>query len=414
MQASNKSDATQVYEGATRATKVGIKDAFKYILKPLTIFSYHYFVEGIKAVQKDGPTKELEKLTNLSYDETIRIMQKCQNDGIRVVASERKLSTEESEFGKKKSLYEQKRITKYARKIKQLSNIKARFPKVSKIISLDSLIKKYQDKQNIQVEHHKNKYYNIYYNKSKAPYMGERIADLIEYRTGISKDLFDEDTHSAIETLRKGGKNFNAEQLRNLSDKFKLHDMGNVGIDKFKQDYCIHEMAFDSFISMEDDLEISDIPYGIKIIQNDDGEKIANIYFENKNLERYTELGFNDYGQMYVYGNNNKNLQWNLQSQEELVSFKSKTGDEEKQIYATLSGKNYIMKRQENECFWTVAKADLKELAEKEKKRDVIGEDLERLHIFEQLEKDAKNSPTITENPKEIEVNFDNEKEVGD
>lgn len=416
MQASNKSDAAQVYEGATRATKTGIKDSFKYLLKPLSIFGYHYFLEGIKAVQKDGPTKELEKLTNLSYDETIRIMQKCQNDGIRVVASERKLSTEDSEFGKKKSLYEQKRITRYARKIKQLSDLKAHFPKATKFIKLDSVIKKYQDKQNTEVKHHKNKYYNIYYNKSKAPYMADRIADLIEYRTGISQKLFDENTQSAIDQLRNGGKSLNSEQLRNLSDKFKLHDMGNVGIDKFKQDYCVHEMPFSSFMSIEDDLEVADIPYGIKIIENEDEEKIANIYFENKHLERYNELGFNDYGQMYVYGNNNKNFQWNIQSQEELVSFKSKTGDEEKQIYSTLSGKNYIMKRQENECFWTVAKADLKELAEKEKKRDVVSEELERLHIFEQLEKDANNSPTIAENPKEIEVNFDNEieKEAGD
>ena len=167
MQASNKSDAAQVYEGATRATKVGIKDSFKYLLKPLSIFGYHYFLEGIKAVQKDGSTKELEKLTNLSYDETIRIMQKCQNDGIRVVASERKLSTEDSEFGKKKSLYEQKRITRYARKIKQLSDLKAHFPKTAQFIKLDSVIKKYQYNQNTEIKHHKDKYYNIYYNNQK-------------------------------------------------------------------------------------------------------------------------------------------------------------------------------------------------------------------------------------------------------
>ena len=73
------------------------------------------------------------------------------------------------------------------------------------------------------------------------------------------------------------------------------------------------------------------------------------------------------------------------------------------------------MKREENECLWTVFRSDLKELAEKEKKRDVVGEELERLHIFEELEKEVNNSPTITENPKEIQVNFDNdEKEVGD
>ena len=145
MQATNKSDATQVYEGATRASKTGLKDTFKYLLKPLTIFGYHYFVEGIKAVQKDGPTKELEKITNLSYDETIRIMQKCQKDGIRVVASERILSTKDDEFGKKKSMYQQKKITKYSRRIKTLSNIKANYPKLSKL--LDIFIKRNEEKQ---------------------------------------------------------------------------------------------------------------------------------------------------------------------------------------------------------------------------------------------------------------------------
>ena len=76
MQATNKSDMTQVYESSERVAKGGIKGFFKYILNPFSIFSYHYFVEGIRAVQKDGPTKELEKITNLSYDETIRIMEK--------------------------------------------------------------------------------------------------------------------------------------------------------------------------------------------------------------------------------------------------------------------------------------------------------------------------------------------------
>lgn len=413
MQANNKSDATQFYEGATRATKIGIKDTFKYLLRPLTIFSYHYFLEGIKAVQKDGPTKQLEKITNLSYDETIRIMEKCQKDGVRIVASERKLSTEDDEFGKKKSLFEQKRITKFSRRIKLLSNFKADYPKVAKLLLIDKFIKKNGDKQNTQVQHHKNKYYNIYFNKSQEPYMTDRIADLIEYRTGISKDLFDDNTQAAIEEVKKDGMTLNSQQLKDLSNKFRLHEIGNVEIGDFKQDYCIHEMPFSSFLRIEDDLEVADIPYGIKTIVNDDEEKIANIYFENKHLERYSELGFNSMGQIRVYGNDNKNLQWNIKSKNELISFKTKTGNEEKQTYLTLAGKNYIMKRQQDECLWTVFKADLKELAEKEKKRDVVGEEIEKLHIFEQLEKENSNSYTITENPK-IEVNYYDEKEVGD
>lgn len=413
MQANNKGDATQVYEGATRASKTGIKDTFKYILKPLTIFGYHYFVEGIKAVQKDGPTKELEKLTNLSYDETIRIMEKCQKDGVRVVAAERKLSADDSEFGKKKSMYQQKRITKYSRRIRTLSDIKANYPRVSKLLHLDMLIKRNSDKQRIQIDNHKNRHYNLYFNKSKASYMSNRIADLIEYRTGISKELFDENTKSAIKQIQEDGLDMNSQQLRDLSDKFKLHDIGNVGIENFTKDYCIHEMSLASFMNIKDDLEVADIPYGIKSISNEENEGLVHVYFENKHLERYSELGFNDIGQIRVFGNNNKNLQWNIKSQDELISFTTKTGSQEKQTYSSLSGKNYIMKRQGDECLWTVFREDLKELAEKEKKRNVVNEELENLHIFEQLEKQVENSPTLTED-KNIEINFDNKKEVGD
>lgn len=411
MQASNKNDAAQVYEEATKATKIGLKDSFKYVLKPFSIFVYHYFIEGIKAVQKDGPTKELEKITNLSYDETIRIMEKCQKDGVRVIATERKLSAEDSEFGKKKSMYQQKRITKYSRRIKTLSNIKANYPRVSKFLKLNSLIKSNEAKQKAQIEEHKNKHYNIYFNKSKAGYMGNRIADLIEYRTGISQELFDENTQTAIEEIKKDGLNMNSQQLKDLSEKFKIHEIGNVGTDEFKKDYCIHEIPFESFMNIIDDLEVCDIPYGMNIMANDEKEKIANIYFENKHLERYNELGFNDIGQIRVFGNNNKNLQWNVKSQDELVSFKTKTGEEEKQTYSSLTGRNYIMKRQEEECLWTVFKSDLKELAEKEKKRNVVHEDLENLQIFEKLENQVENTPAVSEN---IEINFDSEKEVGD
>lgn len=413
MQANNKGDATQVYEGAERATRVGIKDSFKYLLKPLTIFGYHYFVEGIKAVQKDGPTKELDKLTNLSYDETIRVMEKCQKDGVRVVAAERKLSADDNEFGKKKSMYQQKRITKYSRRIRTLSNIKANYPKVSKLLHLDAFIKKNEAKQNEKVESHKNKHYNIYFNKSREGYMANRIADIIEYRTGISQKLFDKDTQAAIEKIKKEGMTLNAVQLKDLHEKFKLHDLGNVEIEEFNKDYCIHEMSFSAFMNIKDDLEISDIPYGLKVISNEDKEEIVDIYFQNKHLERYNELGFNDIGQIRVFGNDNKNLQWDIKSQDELVSFTTKTGDEEKQTYSSLSGKNYIMKRQENECLWTVFRSDLKELAEKEKKRNVVNEELENLHIFEELEKQVENSPTLTED-KNIEINFDTEKEAGD
>jgi len=415
VQATNKSDAAQVYEQAERATKVGIKDTFKYMLKPFSIFIYHHFVEGIKAVQKDGPTKELEKITNLSYDETIRVMEKCQKDGIRVVASERKLSTKDNEFGKNKSLFRQRRITRYARRIKNMSNFKVHFPRVAKLLHINKFINMNEEKQIKQVESHQSKRYNIYFNKSKQSYMGERIADLIEYRTKISKDLFDEVTQNAIEKAKEeGGLTLNAQQLKDLSNKFNLHEIGEVEIEEFKKDYCIHSIPFSAFMNIQDELDAVEIPYGLRIIENEEDDKqIANIYFENKHLERYSELGFNNVGQIRVYGSDNKNLQWNINSQDEIISFKTQVGEQEKETYSKLSGKNYVMKRNENECIWTVLKQDVKDLAEKEKKRNVVNEDLENHNIFEKLEKEIANSPTITED-KNIEINLTDEKEVGE
>ena len=55
----------------------------------------------------------------------------------------------------------------------------------------------------------------------------------------------------------------------------------------------------------------------------------------------------------------------------------------------------------------------IKELAEKEKKRNVVNEDLEKHNIFEKLEREVAKSPTMTED-KNIEINIEDEKEVGE
>ena len=92
MQATNKSDATQVYEGAERATRVGIKDFFKYILKRIFIspsrlkaiypelnskkylFLYYYikrfFDKGIHGAKKIADeAKQIKQIKNKDIEE---------------------------------------------------------------------------------------------------------------------------------------------------------------------------------------------------------------------------------------------------------------------------------------------------------------------------------------------------------
>ena len=60
---------------------------------------YKNHLEGIRAVQNDGPTKELEKITNLSYEEMVETMAKCQKDDVAVIASEFKKGYQKDENG---------------------------------------------------------------------------------------------------------------------------------------------------------------------------------------------------------------------------------------------------------------------------------------------------------------------------
>ena len=69
------------------------------------------------------------------------------------------------------------------------------------------------------------------------------------------------------------------------------------------------------------------------------------------------------------------------------------------------------MKRQENECVWTILRNDLEDVAITEKKRNVVEEELENLKIFENIKKENDITNDITN---DIEIEFDNEKEAGD
>ena len=62
--------------------------------------------------------------------------------------------------------------------------------------------------------------------------------------------------------------------MKDLSESLNLHEMGEVEVEEFKKDYCIHSMPFSAFMSIKDDLEVADIPYGMKVVTNDEDKKL--------------------------------------------------------------------------------------------------------------------------------------------
>ena len=115
------------------AERIGLPALIK-LFKKLFSTVYRQHIEGLQAVKKDGPTAELESMTNLSYDEVIATLKKCQEDGIPISVTEFKKGNEEIDidFGKRKSLSKMEGMTKVQRDLERYTKFQKTNPNILK------------------------------------------------------------------------------------------------------------------------------------------------------------------------------------------------------------------------------------------------------------------------------------------
>ena len=413
------------------AERIGLPALIKLFKK---IFStvYRQHIEGLQAVKKDGPTAELESMTNLSYDEVIATLKKCQEDGIPISVTEFKKGNEEIDidFGKRKSLSKMEGMTKVQRDLERYTKFQKTNPNILKKYVQNKIDTLKKEKENLTNQHEGYRY-TIIFNKSRMGYMAERLVDIKNARVGVMEDISKENpkVKEVMELVKDKGLDLNNEQIKDFFGEFMTE--GTVDVSEFKENYFIHTVNIDDYNAMYKDLKNSGIDYAVKFSEvrnpikvDSEVEKKVNIWIKSEEIEDYKNLNFLKQGIIQSVG---KKKNTNVSEQQ----FKEKKIDEKmtevivpkEELYKVIEkfkGKDYIIvNNEDNNLTLSINENDLNSVYNYEKKRDVAQEKIDELKKDKNIEndisinKDTSTSATI-QNNEVSNPDIDIEIEVGE
>lgn len=413
------------------AERIGLPALIK-LFKKLFSTVYRQHIEGLQAVKKDGPTAELESMTNLSYDEVIATLKKCQEDGIPISVTEFKKGNEEIDidFGKRKSLSKMEGMTKVQRDLERYTKFQKTNPNILKKYVQNKIDTLKKEKENLTNQHEGYRY-TIIFNKSRMGYMAERLVDIKNARVGVMEDISKENpkVKEVMELVKDKGLDLNNEQIKDFFGEFMTE--GTVDVSEFKENYFIHTVNIDDYNAMYKDLKNSGIDYAVKFSEvrnpikvDSEVEKKVNIWIKSEEIEDYKNLNFLKQGIIQSVG---KKKNTNVSEQQ----FKEKKIDEKmtevivpkEELYKVIEkfkGKDYIIvNNEDNNLTLSINENDLNSVYNYEKKRDVAQEKIDELKKDKNIEndisinKDTSTSATI-ENNEVSNSDIDIEIEVGE
>lgn len=413
------------------AERIGLPALIK-LFKKLFSTVYRQHIEGLQAVKKDGPTAELESMTNLSYDEVIATLKKCQEDGIPISVTEFKKGNEEIDidFGKRKSLSKMEGMTKVQRDLERYTKFQKTNPNILKKYVQNKIDTLKKEKENLTNQHEGYRY-TIIFNKSRVGYMAERLVDIKNARVGVMEDISKENpkVKEVMELVKDKGLDLNNEQIKDFFGEFMTE--GTVDVSEFKENYFIHTVNIDDYNAMYKDLKNSGIDYAVKFSEvrnpikvDSEVEKKVNIWIKSEEIEDYKNLNFLKQGIIQSVG---KKKNTNVSEQQ----FKEKKIDEKmtevivpkEELYKVIEkfkGKDYIIvNNEDNNLTLSINENDLNSVYNYEKKRDVAQEKIDELKKDKNIEndisinKDTSTSATI-ENNEVSNPDIDIEIEVGE
>ena len=413
------------------AERIGLPALIK-LFKKLFSTVYRQHIEGLQAVKKDGPTAELESMTNLSYDEVIATLKKCQEDGIPISVTEFKKGNEEIDidFGKRKSLSKMEGMTKVQRDLERYTKLQKTNPNILKKYVQNKIDTLKKEKENLTNQHEGYRY-TIIFNKSRMGYMAERLVDIKNARVGVMEDISKENpkVKEVMELVKDKGLDLNNEQIKDFFGEFMTE--GTVDVSEFKENYFIHTVSIDDYNAMYKDLKNSGIDYAVKFSEvrnpikvDSEVEKKVNIWIKSEEIEDYKNLNFLKQGIIQSVG---KKKNTNVSEQQ----FKEKKIDEKmtevivpkEELYKVIEkfkGKDYIIvNNEDNNLTLSINENDLNSVYNYEKKRDVAQEKIDELKKDKNIEndisinKDTSTSATI-QNNEVSNPDIDIEIEVGE
>lgn len=363
-------------------------------LKAAVSSFYKKHLEGVTAVQLDGPTKETERMSNLSYEEVIDTLEKCQRDGIKAFSYEFKKGYAvdddgnkiiNDDLGKNQSISKMEEITKANRQITKYTQRQVRHPNILKNYNTRKL-HQWQEKREKAIEKHEGYRYNIVFNKSRIGYMGDRLADIKSKRLGITKDEFfveHPEAKEAVERAIDEGLDLNLEELGTWAKEFV--NEGDSDISNFQDDYFIHTISLQQHTEIYNELNEKSIPYGVELNKsNNKNNDTVKLYIHSKDFDEYQKIGALNNGVLQSFGKKDTTTKiYNITRKEEKETKDIVLSRSSLNHYIDMfKGKDFTINlngRNEKTFIVRMTLDDAKEVLAYEKKRNKVQEKLDEI-----------------------------------
>lgn len=385
--------------------RIGLPLLIKFFKRTFSTV-YHQHIEGIKAIQRDGPTPEVESFSDLSYEEVVMTLTKCQKDNVKAIVTEFKKGNEEvdREFGKDKSLSKMQQITKAQRMIDKYKVFQKKHPNIAEK-EIAKRIEKWQDIKEKAINKHEGYRYTILFNKSKMGYFGERMVDIknsrLSVKDAISKD--NPEVQKVLELMKEKGLDFNSDKIRSFAGEFI--NKGNVDISQFNENYIIHTIDLKDYGEIYDKLKSTGIDYAVDNLKIFNASHNASavpakedvkvkIYIKNSDLKEYQKLNVLGNGVVQSIGKIKDDTIEEDLSPNSAINNRVEIEFPKEETYQWMDkfrGKEYSLYAKDKDTMVvSIDKNNIEEVHAYEKKRDVVQEKVDELDKQKDLNKDKE------------------------
>ncbi len=418
---------------SAKTTKILTRLFGKFLIKANKFYQKH-FSSSMKALRKDGATKELYVSPPLTKAEAKQVIAAARENEVLVGVQQ---MSPDGEKGKNKSLHKQEKLAhneikyqkwdkrktnakvkilrnfykKKAEKYKELSLLDEqinrgrlsrnqvncdkwvkRAKSVEKIPILKDYCKdqvtKYRYKAELEKQKNKDERYVILVNKSKVGFLNEQLEKIPPSRLKRLKEDELEDINKDgvvderdYEVLKSRSMNLKPEELEKIGD-----DFGTCMVRDYKKNYCTQKITKEQYCEIRE--QLFSLPSHGACVLNDKEVLIA---IRSEDLDTYREYApldrkikeYGEFGARDIRTEKNANDVINLEidNAKEFKAFKEK-----------YQGKDFLAQHNENGSYdvW-VREVDTKDLIEDVKKKSTTANLLEEANKF--VEEQKENIP---------------------
>ena len=247
-----------------------------------------HFSASMKALKKDGQTKELFVSPPLTKAEAKQIIAAARESDILMGV---KKMQPDGELGANKSLHQQEKLAKNEIKYQKWNE---RYKSTSKFKIINQICKAKADKfKELSLQDELNKEdekYVVIVNKSRVGFLNEQLAKIPSERVKRMKNndldsTLDDVDERILEPMVSRGMNLTVDALSKVGE-----DFGSCLVRDYQMNYCIQKITKEQYCEIRE--QLFDLPsHGAKVLN--DKEMI--IAIRSEDLEKYREFAPSDY-----------------------------------------------------------------------------------------------------------------------